>query len=78
MKNSSDSLLIVNADGSQRYVSPASERTTGFSVSELEGKTLDTIIHPDDIANVILFLLSDGAQFITGQAINVDGGDSYL
>ncbi len=32
----------------------------------------------NDIASVILFLLSDAAQFITGQAINVDGGDSYL
>lgn len=32
----------------------------------------------NDVANVILFLLSDAAQFITGQAINVDGGDSYL
>ena len=32
----------------------------------------------DDVANVILFLLSDAAQFITGQAINVDGGESFL
>jgi 3-oxoacyl-[acyl-carrier protein] reductase len=31
----------------------------------------------DEIANVILFLLSDAAAFITGQAINVDGGESY-
>ena len=32
----------------------------------------------DDIAYVTLFLLSDAAQFITGQAINVDGGESFL
>jgi 3-oxoacyl-[acyl-carrier protein] reductase len=31
----------------------------------------------EEIANVILFLLSDAATFITGQAINVDGGESY-
>lgn len=31
----------------------------------------------EEIANVILFLLSDAAAFITGQAINVDGGESY-
>jgi 3-oxoacyl-[acyl-carrier protein] reductase len=29
---------------------------------------------PDDIANMVAFLASDKAKFITGQAINVDGG----
>lgn len=29
---------------------------------------------PDEIAQVALFLCSDSARFITGQAINVDGG----
>jgi PAS domain S-box-containing protein len=52
VKNVSDSLVIVNADGSQRYVSPAAERTTGFSVAELEGRSIDTVIHPDDMKNV--------------------------
>ena len=33
---------------------------------------------PQDIADVVLFLCSDAARFITGQAINVDGGESYL
>ncbi len=49
VKNSSDSLVILNADGSQRYVSPAAERITGFSIAELEGRSLDTLIHPDDM-----------------------------
>lgn len=34
--------------------------------------------NPEDIASVALFLCSDAARFITGQAINVDGGESYL
>ena len=52
VKNSLDSLVIVNADGSQRYVSPAAERITGFPIAELQGRTLDTLIHPDDIKDI--------------------------
>jgi PAS domain S-box-containing protein len=52
LKNSSDSLVIINADGSQRYLSPAAEKITGFPVTELEGKTLDALIHPDDLMNI--------------------------
>ena len=29
---------------------------------------------PEDIANMVTFLASDRAKFVTGQAINVDGG----
>ncbi|WP_030251078.1 glucose 1-dehydrogenase [Streptomyces violens] len=29
---------------------------------------------PDDIANVLLFLASDAAEYVTGQTINIDGG----
>ena len=32
----------------------------------------------EEIADVALFLCSDAARFITGQAINVDGGASFL
>lgn len=53
MQNSSDSLVILNADGSQRYVSPGAERITGFPTVELEGKRLNTLIHPEDLDRVL-------------------------
>ena len=35
---------------------------------------LGRIGQPEDIANVVRFLLSDDAAFVTGEAIVVDGG----
>jgi 3-oxoacyl-[acyl-carrier protein] reductase len=35
---------------------------------------LQRVAHPDEIANVALFLASDLSSFITGQTIRVDGG----
>ena len=29
---------------------------------------------PEDISNILMFLASDAASFITGQTINIDGG----
>jgi 3-oxoacyl-[acyl-carrier protein] reductase len=52
----------------------------GKSVSEVMKRFAEENIplghhgDPEDIANLVAFLASDKAKFITGQAINVDGG----
>lgn len=52
VKNSSDIIVIVEADGTQRYVSPAAERITGFPAEHLAGRLITEVIHPDDLAHV--------------------------
>ncbi len=49
VKNATDILLIINPDGTQRYVSTVAERITGFPVSELKGRSIDSVIHPEDM-----------------------------
>lgn len=39
---------------------------------------LGRIAEPEDVVKVVLFLASDGASFITGQTIVVDGGSTVI
>ena len=40
----------------------------------LEDIPLGRLGDPEDVTGLVLFLCSDAARYITGQAINVDGG----
>ena len=50
--------------------SPAEEKEKKMA----EQVPLGRIARPDDVGRAAAFLASDGAGFITGQVINVDGG----
>jgi PAS domain S-box-containing protein len=52
IQNASDSQVIVNPDGTLRYLSPAMEKITGFSPAVLEGQPFATFIHPEDTHRV--------------------------
>src|SRR5262249_46296020 len=45
-----------------------------FVAKRAENVPLGRIGKPDDVADVICFLASTAARYITGQSINVDGG----
>ncbi len=47
----------------QEYIDKAKDETV-----------VKQLAHPEDIANAVLFLLSEAAKFITGEVIRVDGG----
>ncbi|MGB7337389.1 MAG: SDR family oxidoreductase [Phototrophicaceae bacterium] len=59
-------------------VCPANIVTPDMPVPESPKNAMQRNGSTEDVAHTILFLLSDAAQFITGQAINVDGGESFL
>jgi NAD(P)-dependent dehydrogenase (short-subunit alcohol dehydrogenase family) len=62
-----------------RQIAEERHELTGSSVDEPypgleETLALRRIGEPDDVAKVVQFLLADLSSYVTGQAINVDGG----
>ena len=60
VQNSTDVVMVVDADSTVRYVSPSLERVFGYDPDEFEGTKLTALIHPDDQAQVLHFLGSTG------------------
>ncbi len=49
----------------------------GYTKELVKGMALKRLGTPDDMAGLCLFLLSDDAAWITGQIVNVDGGQVF-
>ncbi len=55
VENAGDVILLLDKDGKISYLSPGFEKLTGFSCSEMEGNTLQAIVHPDSIEETSVF-----------------------
>ena len=75
----------VNTDR-LNYWEEAQAKAQGISLEEFRGRIvaaaaktipLGRMAEPEDVANMVAFLASDEAAFITGQAYNVNGGSLF-
>jgi NAD(P)-dependent dehydrogenase (short-subunit alcohol dehydrogenase family) len=69
----------VNAVSPGAVVSEAEERVFGDRLQQyndwiLENQSLKTRIQPQDVAELVLFLVSPASDLVTGQNIAIDGG----
>src|SRR6266542_6978125 len=48
VENSSDTLLLLDAEGRVRYTSPSSERYLGWKPDTILGRSIFDFLHPDD------------------------------
>ncbi|MGI8905255.1 MAG: ATP-binding protein [Candidatus Sumerlaeaceae bacterium] len=52
IENTSDMIIIIDADGTMRYLSPSYHRILGYQPGEKIGTSCFELIHPDDVATV--------------------------
>ena len=56
VQHSTDLITIIDGADTVRYVSPAISRVFGYDPTDLEGKSLREIVHPDDVVPMLSFL----------------------
>src|SRR5215218_1074851 len=49
VQNSSDAIVMLNADGSIRFASESSARLLGYTLEERAGHSAFEMMHPDDV-----------------------------
>ena len=52
IENSSEVVIVLDGDGSAKYVSPSCKRVLGYEQDELMRKSLFNIVHPEDVGTV--------------------------
>jgi len=68
ISNSSDLMLVTNADGTIRYLSPSVTRVLGYDEKSLWAPSILEFVHPQDVADVRK-LLAAAAREISGLAL---------
>jgi diguanylate cyclase (GGDEF)-like protein/PAS domain S-box-containing protein len=62
VQNSSDVVMVVDADSNIRYVSPSVDRVLGYGATELEGTRLIDLINADEKTRVLQFLTAGARE----------------
>lgn len=72
--------ITVNAicPGAANTAMPRTHRTEEELMARLRSNPLGHVLEPEDFVGPILFLASDAASYITGQAINVNCGSHMI
>jgi two-component system cell cycle sensor histidine kinase/response regulator CckA len=52
VENSTEAIVMLNADGTVRFASPSSTRLLGYTIEERVGRSAFENMHPDDVARV--------------------------
>ena len=48
VQHSSDVIIVTRSNGTMRFVSPSANRVFGYDPSEMVGRPIATLLHPDD------------------------------
>ena len=65
---------VVNTSRYQARANRAGSDAADPAIAALDNPPVGRIGEPEDVARAVLFLSEKSADFITGQAVNIDGG----
>src|SRR5262245_12207575 len=79
VENSSDALLLIDAEARVTYITPSSERHLGWHADQMTGRSVFDFLHPDDremASERMAETLGDSSKLVTAQVrfLHADGG----